>query len=1591
MNKRSIKNLLSSMLALLMVFNSFNFAYANQSGNQKASEKTRQQVLEKANQLLAQENLTERFLGTVFLHGATREPGYVIGSDKYPIPSDALSSTAWYNIWQVAAESKVMLNSYTEKLALNRLNEMAYYEMLYGFKMSNHLAKDGFYEGNFKIYDMNFNGGSVHHQSFYKKGALNPALRELFSDVAVFKSGNDLEITFALNKAKAREVQYVNVNQIATIQAPVELGPQDKEKTLFLIKVPGEVAVENLVISRMSYVDATGKEQKTGPFGVEIDYKTLQFDKDYVLPNYKQNMQTKIQNWINRGDNLVRGYLSDKKQIDRVNAVIVQLQKAKVQPDLTLNQLYTMVKPIHTIENELTLQDLVLKKITDHRESLEDGFYSKEVYTKESIDAYQTFLDKTESKIHEKNLSELMEINAMLDKATLNTILRFNIAPLKKLLQITENKNINDYTEKTLPAFLKAKSDAKQWIELNEEMQPSLNETDTHLSALLKATNKLVRKDGKKEKPIDKKDLFEPENNNPRPQEEKIYTVIGEFLNSNNWRQPSDLKDMFETKIKLIEDGTGNAKIHLDLNLIKDAAGLPHKAATRVDFNKDGKITTAEALENSTIEFEGSATVPSTIVKIVEKAEITNIDTKSTKPITLYMYYFDKDAHRVLSKDVALRINFDDKKPGFDEYAPPSDKIYTVNVRFLNAKELDKESHANATLVPRAKLEVKGNDQKLTLKLKPMMNGQNQVSGVLTNLFYYNDRFDKVPATKHDEKTIEIHFQGKSKKYTYPTAVSLPVDGHSALVKCSVESGTPVFDEPHVDDVYLEINYDSKREGYNENEADKSLLTDLINILDGSYYKSIADKIPAELKRQLENELEKAKNIQKDPQAKEQDIQLSVMTLSRLKEQIDFFIILDTTLKQVDADFKSDERNQNYSKESKDNAKKYIEDKKKEIENYLKQDNFSKDVAQKMLKDLSNYHSLLRYDITELENVIKQAEEKINSNQYSDETVQALQAVLLKAKAYVEKAKETKFIADERATHIKNLNEAIGNLIEKQKKPNLITAMLDAKLMQPSGKESMASNFLENKKVKVIYNKDLNNTTYEMTFNVTVLSSADIDAPKQTADAPMMLPENEELKNDALLKKYTAAFDSENQNENPKSDISTVIEESHADELASENMADLSKIAREEILPVAESFTSENSAESVQSKKPLAFWYKDGGEYKETEVVHQDKQKMTFRFTVAGKVQQKTEMKVYVGIMNSTNEVNLELTIPDDFYGNDNDKIKEAKDALQKLVDKAKTYQAEDFDKDSFDKLTAEIQKAEELLKRDASEQELSNAANSLQTAIDSLKPKTDNKIKEAKDALQKLVDKAKTYQAEDFDKDSFDKLTAEIQKAEELLKRDASEQELGNATNSLQMAIDSLKKKDNSNSGGGSGGSGGSNSGGSGGSSNRNSQRPDNKSNSTPSTSKAEEIKPSIVPLAAKSSSTAILTINSKNYTLTVDGKVQNKQLDVAPIIEKGRTMLPIRAIAELLNIQLRYDHQSKTVHFMYADNGVNNTIEIKTGSMAMKVNGNDKMMSAKPITKNSRILLPLSDIQKALAELGLQSEISWNPSSKQVKIVTH
>ena len=126
----------------------------------------------------------------------------------------------------------------------------------------------------------------------------------------------------------------------------------------------------------------------------------------------------------------------------------------------------------------------------------------------------------------------------------------------------------------------------------------------------------------------------------------------------------------------------------------------------------------------------------------------------------------------------------------------------------------------------------------------------------------------------------------------------------------------------------------------------------------------------------------------------------------------------------------------------------------------------------------------------------------------------------------------------------------------------------------------------------------------------------------------------------------------------------------------------------------------------------------------------------------------------------------------------------------------------------------------------------------------------------------------------------------------------------------------------------------------------------------------------------------TTVFTVGSNMVKYTVIGETQHaseRQIDAKPFIQDGRTMIPIRYVAESLGMKVMWNKQSKIVTLQDEERKV----EIVTNGKKIVVNGKEYVSDVAPVIENGRTYLSISNIGKVSG-----AKVTWNPQSKQVSV---
>ncbi len=166
----------------------------------------------------------------------------------------------------------------------------------------------------------------------------------------------------------------------------------------------------------------------------------------------------------------------------------------------------------------------------------------------------------------------------------------------------------------------------------------------------------------------------------------------------------------------------------------------------------------------------------------------------------------------------------------------------------------------------------------------------------------------------------------------------------------------------------------------------------------------------------------------------------------------------------------------------------------------------------------------------------------------------------------------------------------------------------------------------------------------------------------------------------------------------------------------------------------------------------------------------------------------------------------------------------------------------------------------------------------------------------------------------------------------------------------------------------------------------------------------KPAEIKPAVKPVeqpvkkeysleeGLQKSTKTTFTIDNSDVKVVVDGTESTIKMDVTPIIENSRTLLPIRYAAYSIGAEVEYNKDSRTATFK--SKGIQLKIQID-GNEAVVSDGRVITLDTKPVNINGRILVPISNIANIFGLTNgntkddVVQNIEWDESTRTVTVV--
>jgi phosphate transport system substrate-binding protein len=109
----------------------------------------------------------------------------------------------------------------------------------------------------------------------------------------------------------------------------------------------------------------------------------------------------------------------------------------------------------------------------------------------------------------------------------------------------------------------------------------------------------------------------------------------------------------------------------------------------------------------------------------------------------------------------------------------------------------------------------------------------------------------------------------------------------------------------------------------------------------------------------------------------------------------------------------------------------------------------------------------------------------------------------------------------------------------------------------------------------------------------------------------------------------------------------------------------------------------------------------------------------------------------------------------------------------------------------------------------------------------------------------------------------------------------------------------------------------------------------------------------------------------------VNVDGSALN--MDVAPLMQEGRVLVPFRFIAENLGGLVSWDEASQTVKIVTADK----TVSLPVGQTTATVNGEAKTLDVSATLVDGRTLVPVRFVSESLG-----ADVTWDDANQTVNV---
>ena len=133
------------------------------------------------------------------------------------------------------------------------------------------------------------------------------------------------------------------------------------------------------------------------------------------------------------------------------------------------------------------------------------------------------------------------------------------------------------------------------------------------------------------------------------------------------------------------------------------------------------------------------------------------------------------------------------------------------------------------------------------------------------------------------------------------------------------------------------------------------------------------------------------------------------------------------------------------------------------------------------------------------------------------------------------------------------------------------------------------------------------------------------------------------------------------------------------------------------------------------------------------------------------------------------------------------------------------------------------------------------------------------------------------------------------------------------------------------------------------------------------------------------------VFHIDKLEYDVVTNGVTTKRTMDITPIISKGRTMVPLRYVAEVIGAEVKWDAKTRTASF--TKDGVTASIQIDGDEIVLS-NGKTIKMDSKPLIVKDRMLVSVVNLANVFGLTNgnekdkKDQDIEWNHEVRTVTV---